>query len=52
MSRAACSNSFEHHHNWAALIVFVLAFGESLAFVSLIPPSRAMLVSIGTVICR
>jgi membrane protein DedA with SNARE-associated domain len=41
-----------HHHNWAALIVFVLAFGESLAFVSLIPPSRAMLVSFGTVICR
>jgi membrane protein DedA with SNARE-associated domain len=38
------------HHNWAALIVFVLAFGESLAFVSLILPFWAMLVGIGTVI--
>jgi membrane protein DedA with SNARE-associated domain len=38
------------HHNWAALIVFVLAFGESLAFVSLILPFWAMLVGIGTII--
>jgi membrane protein DedA with SNARE-associated domain len=35
---------------WAALIVFVLAFGESLAFVSLILPFWAMLVAIGTAI--
>lgn len=39
-----------HNHNWAALIVFVLAFGESLAFVSLILPFWAMLVGIGTII--
>ena len=39
-----------HNHNWSALIVFVLAFGESLAFVSLILPFWAMLVGIGTII--
>ena len=38
------------HHNWAAFIVFGLAFGESLAFVSLILPFWAMLVGIGTII--
>ena len=38
------------HPNWAALIVFVLAFGESLAFVSLILPFWAMLVGIGTIV--
>jgi membrane protein DedA with SNARE-associated domain len=38
------------HPNWAAAIVFVLAFGESLAFVSLILPFWAMLVGIGTII--
>lgn len=38
------------HPNWAALIVFVLAFGESLAFVSLVLPFWAMLVGIGTII--
>jgi membrane protein DedA with SNARE-associated domain len=38
------------HPNWAALIVFALAFGESLAFVSLILPFWAMLVGIGSII--
>jgi membrane protein DedA with SNARE-associated domain len=38
------------HPNWAAFIVFGLAFGESLAFVSLILPFWAMLVAIGTII--
>ncbi len=38
------------HPNWAALVVFLLAFGESLAFVSLILPFWAMLVGIGTII--
>lgn len=38
------------HPNWAAAIVFILAFGESLAFVSLILPFWAMLVGIGTII--
>jgi membrane protein DedA with SNARE-associated domain len=35
---------------WAAPIVFVLAFGESLAFISLFLPFWAMLVGIGTLI--
>jgi membrane protein DedA with SNARE-associated domain len=38
------------HPNWAAAIVFVLAFGESMAFVSLVLPFWAMLVGIGTII--
>jgi len=38
------------HPNWAAAIVLVLAFGESLAFVSLVLPFWAMLVGIGTLI--
>jgi membrane protein YqaA with SNARE-associated domain len=38
------------HREWAAPIVFVLAFGESLAFVSLILPFWGMLVVIGTII--
>jgi membrane protein DedA with SNARE-associated domain len=39
-----------HHQHWAVLVVFVLAFGESLAFVSLILPFWAMLVGIGAII--
>jgi membrane protein DedA with SNARE-associated domain len=35
---------------WAAPIVFLLAFGESLAFVSLFLPFWAMLVGIGTLV--
>lgn len=35
---------------WAAPIVFVLAFGESLAFLSLIFPATVMLVGIGALI--
>ncbi len=38
------------HDQWAAPIVFVLAFGESLAFISLVLPFWAMLVGIGTLI--
>ena len=38
------------HPNWSALMVFGLAFGESLPFVSLILPFWAMLVGIGTII--
>ena len=38
------------HREWAAPIVFVLAFGKSLAFVSLILPFWGMLVVIGTII--
>ena len=38
------------HHMWAAPIVFVLAFGESLAFISLLLPAWAALVGIGALI--
>jgi membrane protein DedA with SNARE-associated domain len=38
------------HEVWAAPIVGALAFGESLAFVSLLLPAWAMLVAIGAVI--
>ncbi len=38
------------HKSWAGPVVFVLAFGESLAFVSLILPFWAILVGIGTLI--
>jgi membrane protein DedA with SNARE-associated domain len=38
------------HKAWAAPVVFALAFGESLAFVSLILPFWGMLIAIGTLI--
>jgi membrane protein DedA with SNARE-associated domain len=38
------------HQAWAAPIVFLLAFGESLAFISLLIPAWAALVGIGSVI--
>jgi membrane protein DedA with SNARE-associated domain len=38
------------HQAWAAPVVFVLAFGESLAFVSLLFPAWAALVGIGVLI--
>lgn len=38
------------HNQWAAPVVFGLAFGESLAFVSLILPFWALLVGIGTLL--
>ena len=40
----------ETHRAWAAPIVLVLAFGESLAFISLILPFWGMLVAIGAMI--
>ncbi len=39
------------HEAWAAPVVFVLAFGESLAFISLLLPAWAALVGIGALIC-
>lgn len=36
--------------NWAAAVVFILAFGESLAFISLVLPFWAMLVGIGAIV--
>ena len=38
------------HEAWAAPIVFALAFGESLAFISLLVPAWAALVGIGLLI--
>jgi membrane protein DedA with SNARE-associated domain len=38
------------HQAWAAPIVFLLAFGESLAFVSLLVPAWGALVAIGALI--
>ena len=38
------------HQAWAAPIVFALAFGESLAFISLLIPAWAALVGIGALI--
>lgn len=38
------------HEAWAAPIVFVLAFGESLAFVSLLLPATAILFATGGLI--
>ncbi|MCV0370113.1 MULTISPECIES: DedA family protein [Filomicrobium] len=40
----------EANRGWAGLVVFILAFGESLAFISLVLPFWAMLVGIGTLI--
>ncbi len=38
------------HEAWAAPVVFVLSFGESLAFVSLLLPATVILVGIGALI--
>jgi len=38
------------NHAWAAPIVFLLAFGESLAFVSLLLPAWAALIGMGALI--
>jgi membrane protein DedA with SNARE-associated domain len=38
------------HEVWAAPVVFCLAFGESLAFISLLVPAWGALVAIGTMI--
>ena len=38
------------HQAWAAPVVFALAFGESLAFISLLIPAWAALVGIGVLI--
>jgi membrane protein DedA with SNARE-associated domain len=38
------------HQAWAAPVVFVLCFAESLAFISLLIPAWAALVGIGTMI--
>jgi membrane protein DedA with SNARE-associated domain len=40
----------KEHRAWAAPVVFILAFFESIAFMSLVLPFWGMLVAIGTVI--
>jgi membrane protein DedA with SNARE-associated domain len=36
------------HHNWAIAIMFIMAFGESLAFLSLLCPGTSLLIAAGT----
>jgi membrane protein DedA with SNARE-associated domain len=40
----------KEHEAWAAPVVFVLCFAESLAFISLLIPAWAALVAIGALI--
>ena len=46
----ALANFVRDHQGWAAPIVLVLAFGESLAFISLLVPAWGALVAIGALI--
>lgn len=46
----AVADFVREHEGWAAPIVFVLAFGESLAFISLLIPAWGALVAIGALI--
>ena len=46
----AVADFVRHHQAWAAPVVLVLAFGESLAFISLLIPAWAALVAIGALI--
>ena len=39
------------HSDWAALVMFVTAFGESFAFLSLLFPGTTVLVAAGTLRC-
>ena len=46
----AMADFVREHQAWAAPVVFVLAFGESLAFISLLIPAWGALVAIGALI--
>lgn len=46
----AVADFVRDHQVWAAPIVFVLAFGESIAFISLLIPAWGALVAIGALI--
>src|SRR5258708_8916032 len=46
----ALADFVRDHQAWAAPIVLVLAFGESLAFISLLIPAWGALVAIGAMI--
>lgn len=43
-------NFVRQHHVWAIPIVFILAFGESLAFISLLLPATVILIGLGALI--
>src|SRR5438045_4643190 len=38
------------HSDWAALVMFVTAFGESFAFISLLFPGTTVLIAAGTLL--
>lgn len=46
----AVANFVRDHQAWAPPIVFLLAFGESLAFISLLIPAWSALIAIGALI--
>jgi membrane protein DedA with SNARE-associated domain len=43
-------NLIKAHSDWAALVMFITAFGESFAFVSLLFPGTTVLVAAGTLL--
>jgi membrane protein DedA with SNARE-associated domain len=47
---AAVVDFVSAHRQWAPAIVFLLAFAETLAFVSLLIPSTAILVAVGALV--
>ena len=38
------------HSDWAALVMFITAFGESFAFISLWSPGTTVLIAAGTLL--
>jgi membrane protein DedA with SNARE-associated domain len=46
----ALADFVRNHQAWAAPIVLVLAFGESLAFISLLLPAWSILIAIGALV--
>jgi membrane protein DedA with SNARE-associated domain len=44
------SEFVKHYQNWVAPLTFLLAFGESLAFISLFIPATVLLLAMGLVI--
>lgn len=46
------SQFIEHHQRWAVPVVFVLAFGESLAFLSLLLPATVILLAVGALLAE
>lgn len=40
----------QEHQNWALPVIFILAFCESLAFISLLVPATVILIGVGTLV--